>query len=139
MIRTLSVIAAASTLTACWGAPPDEEILSGLCVDLITGDERIIQDIAGESGTDLAGFCACYAKTIVADPDKTALHKDAIGAMVEARKDSNRGVEDAAEYVGSLIEAGEIDTFTERQLDSTGRDYQNVSEDMAAEGGICPV
>lgn len=139
MIKKIGVIVSAAVVTACWGAPPDEKILAGLCTDLITGDTRILEDIAGESGTDLDGFCACYAKTIVADPEKTALHKDAISAMVEARKDGDRGVEDAAEYVSSQIEAGEIDTFTAQQLDSTGRDYQDISEEMAAEGGVCPV
>jgi len=139
MIKKIGVIVSAAAVTACWGAPPDEKILAGLCTDLITGDTRILEDIAGESGTDLDGFCACYAKTIVADPEKTALHKDAINAMVEARKDGDRGVEDAAEYVSSQIEAGEIDTFTAQQLDSTGRDYQDISEEMAAEGGVCPV
>jgi hypothetical protein len=139
MIRKLGVIVSAAAVTACWGAPPDEQILAGLCTDLLTGDERILEDIAGEAGTDLDGFCSCYARTIVADPEKTALHKDAISAMVEARKAGDRGVEDAAKHVGSLIEAGEIDTFTERQLDSTGRDYQDISEEMGAEGGVCPV
>ena len=139
MIRTFGVIASAAALTACWGAPPDEQILNGLCTDLITGDARILADIAGEADTDLDGFCACYAKTIIVDPEKTALHKDAISAMVAARKDRNIGVEDAAKHVATQIEAGEIDSFDARQLDSTGRDYQDISEEMAAAGGVCPV
>ena len=139
MIKQLAILAAAGTLTACWGAPPDEKILNGLCVDLISGDSRIVEDIAGEAGTDLDGFCACYAKTIAADTAKTALHKDAISAMVAARTDGDRGVEAAAKHVESLIESGEIDTFTADQLDSTGDDYQLVSGEMRAAGGVCPL
>ena len=139
MIKQIGIVVVAGALTACWGAPPNEKLLTGLCVDLISNDARILQDIAGEAGTDLDGFCGCYAKTMIADPVKTALHKDVIGAMVEARKDGDRGVEDAAQYVEGLIESGEIDTFTEQQLDSTGDDFQRISDDMRAEGGVCPV
>lgn len=139
MIRQLTILLAAGTLTACWGAPPNEKILNGLCVDLISGDTRVLEDIAVEAGTDLNGFCACYAKTIVADTAKTALHKDAINAMVAARNDGERGVESAAQHVESQIESGEIDTFTAEQLDSTGDDYQLVSEEMRAAGGVCPL
>jgi hypothetical protein len=138
MIRTIATLLAAGALAGCWGAPPNEKILNGLCVDLLTGDERIVEDIAGRAQTDVAGFCSCYAATIVADDAKTALHKDAISAMAEARKDGDRGVEDAARHVQDLIEAGEIDTFTEAQLDSTGDDFQRISNDMGSAGGSCP-
>ena len=40
--------------------------------------------------------------------------------------------------VQDLIEAGEIDTFTEAQLDSTGDDFQRISNDMGSAGGSCP-
>ena len=138
MIKPIAIIATIAALTACFGAPPNEKILTDLCTDLMTGDRRVSEDIAGEAGTDVAGFCGCYAQTIVADPVKTALHKDAISAMVEARKDSDRGVEDAAKFVQEQIKSGEIDTFTEEQLDSTGDDYQNISDIMSANGGSCP-
>ncbi len=138
MIKHIAIVASAAALTACWGAPPDEKILNGLCVDLLSGDTRVLEDLAGEAGVGVDAFCACYAKTIVADAAKTTLHKDAISAMVEARKDGDRGVEAAARHVQDLIESGEIDTFTEDQLDSTGDDFQSVSRDMGENGGVCP-
>lgn len=138
MIKQIGLVVAGAALTACWGAPPNEKLLNGLCVDLLTGDERIVEDIVGSAQTDMAGFCSCYAATIVSDNAKTALHKDAINAMVEARKDGNRGVEDAARHVQDQIEAGEIDTFTEEQLDSTGDDFQRISNEMGSAGGSCP-
>ena len=76
MIRTIATLLAAGALAGCWGAPPNEKILNGLCVDLLSGDERIVEDIAGRAQTDVAGFCSCYAATIVADDAKTAVEEN---------------------------------------------------------------
>lgn len=126
-------------LGACWGAPPNQKLLNGLCQDVFVDDAEVTQILAGEAGTDLNGFCVCYAATIVADPVKTSLHKDVTNAIAEARKGTTRGAEDAAEHVEELIQSGVIDTFTEDQLDAVGGDFQRISEEMGENGGACPV
>ena len=138
MIKQIGILVASAALTACWGAPPDEKILNGLCVDLLTGDAEIVGDLTREAGTTIEPFCACYASKMIEDDAKLVLHKDAIFEMVTVRKEEGLGVEDAAKRVQELIEAGEIDAFDARQLDSTGRDYQDISEAIGENGGTCP-
>jgi hypothetical protein len=121
----------------CNGAPPDEKILTDLCVGIFTGDAQITRLLAADANSDLDAFCACYGATIAADDAKLPLHKDVVGAIAEARTDTSMGAEDAAEAVEEMIRSGEIDTFTEEQLDSTGDDFQMVSELMGENGGQC--
>lgn len=139
MLKLIMSIAGAAALTACWGAPPNEKILNQLCTDIFTGDEDIAAMLAAESGADLNSFCGCYAATIVAQPEKIDVHKDAVIAIAQVREDTDLGAEDAAQKVGSMIEAGEIDSFSEAQLDETGQDFQRVMGSMLDNDGVCPL
>ncbi len=138
-MKTLFAIAVSTmALSACNGAPPNEKILTGLCQDIFAGDDQIVRMLASDASTDLDGFCACYGTSIAADAVKLPLHKDVVMAIAVARKSDGGGAEDAAEKVEEMIQAGEIDTFTEAQLDETGEDFQRISEAMQANGGACP-
>lgn len=37
--------AAMITLGACWGAPPNEKIMTDLCLEIFHGDAAILRDI----------------------------------------------------------------------------------------------
>lgn len=138
-MKTLCAMTLSAVLLgACWGAPPNEKLLNGSCLDVFTGDVEITRILAGEAGTDLNSFCSCYAASIVTDTAKTSLHKDVASAIAEARRGTTRGAEEAAEHVEELIQSGEIDTFTEDQMDAVGEDFQRISEAMAENGGACP-
>jgi hypothetical protein len=128
MRHKLIAIAATIAMTACNGAPPNEKILTGLCTDLFDGDAQLIKVLVSDINLTVPEFCGCYAKTILADSEKTALHKDAVGAIVEVRKAEGLGAEQAASKVEDMIKNGEIDTFNAEQLDSTGDDFQDIGE-----------
>lgn len=134
MIAAISAMA----LTACWGAPPNEKILTDLCQDVFSGDPDILAEIASESGATLDSFCACYGETLAAETDKIDLNKTVSMAIIESRDGTTFGAEDAAERVEERIRSGEIDTFSEDQLMQVGNDYQNVMRDMSRNGGTCP-
>ena len=138
MLRFIMSIVGAAALTACWGAPPNEKILSQLCTDVFAGDAEIAAMLTAESGADLDSFCSCYAATIIAQPEKIDLHKEAVLAIAQVRENSDLGAEDAAQKVGSMIETGEIDGFSEAQLDETGQDFQRVMGSMLDNNGVCP-
>ncbi len=138
-MKSLFAIAVSTIiLSACNGAPPNEKILTGLCQDIFAGDDQIVRMLASDASTDLDSFCNCYAATIAADAVKLPLHKDVVMAIAEARKSAGGGAEDAAGKVEEMIQSGEIDTFTEEQLDSTGDDFQRIAEAMNENGGSCP-
>jgi hypothetical protein len=139
MIKHLCAIASTAALVACWGAPPNEKILNGLCLDVFEGDPDITALLAAESNADTESFCACYAATMMTMPDKIPLHKDAIYEIAQAREGTSLGAEDAAQKVGDLIEDGVIDTFTADQFDETGKDLQRVMGSMQDNDGICPI
>ncbi len=139
MKHTALAMAATILLTACFGAPPNEKILATGCQDIFRGDARIIQTIVTDAGTNLEDYCSCYAKTIVAGETKIDLHKDVVQALVLARNDGALGAEAAASIVEEQVESGEIDLFTEDQLDQTGEDFQQVSEEIGDNGGACPI
>ena len=134
------IIAAVSglALSACWGAPPNEKILTDLCQDVFSGDPDILREISDESGANLDSFCACYGQTLAAETSKIDVHKDVSMAIIESRDGTTFGAEDAAERVEERIRSGEIDTFTEDQLMEVGSDYQSVMRDMSRNDGVCP-
>lgn len=136
MMRIILAISASLVLGACWGAPPEEKILSGLCVDILKDDANIERSLIADTGTDLQGYCSCYAKYTVQYPERTALHKDVLSTMVAART-GGMDPEQAAKAVEAQIEAGEVDTFTAEQLDDVGDDFQDVSMKME-DTGSCP-
>ena len=131
-------VAAIATLGACWGAPPNEKILTGLCQDVFAGDAAILRDINERAGTDLDGFCACYGTTIAADTSKLDLHKSVSLAIANARQGTDLDTEGGAEAVEELIRSGEIDRFTEDQLMQVGDEYQSVMSDLRRNDGVCP-
>ena len=124
-------------LGACWGAPPNEKILTDLCLDVFNGDAAILRDISDRAETDLEGFCACYGTRIAADTTKVDLHKSVSLAIADARAGTNLDTEGGAEAVEAQIQTGEIDTFTEEELMDVGDDYQRVMRDMRRNDGVC--
>lgn len=129
---------ALAALGACWGAPPNERILTQLCQDVFAGDAAIARDINERAGTDLDGFCVCYGATIAVDTAKLDVHKDVSLAIANARAGTDRDTEDGAEAVEDMIRSGEIDRFTEEQLMQVGDDYQDVMYGMSRNNGVCP-
>ncbi|MCR9268367.1 MAG: hypothetical protein NXH72_00120 [Hyphomonadaceae bacterium] len=139
MKNTIIAAVSAVALGACWGAPPQEKILADLCQEVFVGDIEIVPEFADEFGADIPTFCACYAATIMSQPDKVDLHRDVSLAIAEARNGTARGTEEAAEHVEELIRNGEIDTFTEDQLMDVGSDYQRIGRSLSRNDGVCPV
>ncbi len=127
---------AALVLGACWGAPPNEKILKTACIDVLQGDADIERTLLSDIGTDLDGYCGCYASVTIKFETRTALHKDVLSAMVTARSEGI-GAEAAAKAVEAQIENGEIDTFDAEQLDNVGEDFQDIAESLE-ETGQCP-
>lgn len=138
MMKIWMIAGSAMLLGACWGAPPNEKLLTGLCQDIFVGDTDVINQLTRDTGADLDEFCACYAATIVSQPTKIPLHKDVSSAISEARRGTSLDAEGAAERVEEMIQSGEIDTFTEDQLSEVGDDYQDVGSSMEDNGGTCP-
>jgi hypothetical protein len=130
--------AAMITLGACWGAPPNEKIMTDLCLEIFDGDAAILRDINDRAETDLQGFCTCYGTRIAADTTKIDLHKSVSMAIAEARAGTDLDTEGGAEAVEEKIRTGEIDSFTEEQLMDVGDDYQRVMRDMRRNDGVCP-
>ena len=138
-MKNIGMIAlCALAVSACWGAPPDEKILAGLCNDVFTGDAEIVSEISRDGSVDLETYCACYSATIVADASKIDLHKTVSIAIADARDGTNLGTEDGAERVEDLIRSGDITEFTEDDLSRVGEDYQSVMRDLSNSGGVCP-
>lgn len=139
MTYRMTSLAAIAVLTACNGAPPNEQLLTESCVALFEGDARTAGMIAGEAGTDLATFCGCFATQTVAEETNVDLYKDILNTMVEIRSAGNLNVEDTADQLETKLEAGEIDSFTEAQFDNLGDVFQDLSTDMMGAGGTCAV
>lgn len=138
MRHLIAATAAISMLTACGGAPPNEKILTDLCTDLFSGDARTEGMITSDAGTDLAGFCGCYAVQTVADPEATDLQKAILSEMTQIKNTDNLTVEQAADRIEDGLDSGAIDTFTEAQFDALGDSFQALSRDMYDNGGSCP-
>jgi len=137
MKTIMACLAGTLLLVGCKGAPPNEKILSEGCQQLFSGDAEIISSIVEDTNADLETFCGCYAQTIVQDPVKTDLHKDALVAINTARAANNIGVEAAVQVVEAQIVSGANDLFSAEELDGTGDDFQAVGESMAGTGQ-CP-
>ncbi len=135
----VATFAAASVMSACNGAPPNEKILTQLCTDVFEGDARTAGMIAGDTGTTLETFCGCFATKTVAEESEIDLYKEILNTMVEIRKENSFDVERTADRVEVLIESGEIDGFTSAQFDALGDAFQDLSLDMGRAGGTCPV
>lgn len=133
-----AMFAAASVLTACNGAPPNEKLLTQLCTDVFEGDARTAGMIAGETGTDLETFCGCFATQTVAGETKIDLHKEILQTMVTIRTENNFDVERTADRVEDQIESGEIDGFTSEQFDELGDVFQDLSMEIGRANGACP-
>lgn len=138
MKNLFPIAAAVITLGACWGAPPNEKILSQQCFDLFDGDARTEGMVENDAKSDLAGFCACYGAKVVNTPELIDLHKDILVAMNEAKGDGT-DVEAAAEQVEEMTQDGRIDTFTEDDLDALGDYFRDLTLDMSGADGTCPV
>lgn len=133
-----SAAAAAFVLSACNGAPPNEEILTELCTDLFEGDTRSVTMIAEDTGTDLATFCGCFAAQTVADGTKVDLYKDILVQMTELRSADDADVDDTADRIEDKLESGEIDSFNENDFESLGDYFQDLAINMGGTNGTCP-
>jgi hypothetical protein len=138
MKKIMISVAAIAAVGACWGAPPNEKILTQLCQDVFAGDAAIMRDINERAETDLDGYCACYGATFAADTAKVDLHKTVSLEIANAREGTNLDTEGGAEAVEALIRSGEIDTFSEDQLMQVGDEYQRLMYDMRRNDGVCP-
>lgn len=138
MKYVITSVAAVSVLSACFGAPPNEKILDGFCVELFEDDARTAGIIAQEAKSDLAEFCSCYAQTAIKDTATLALHKDILVEMTTVKGDNALSVEQTADLIEDRIEAGEIDTFTASDFEDLGDYFQDLSQDMGEAGGTCP-
>ena len=138
MKHLIAATAAISVLTACGGAPPNEKILTDLCTDLFTGDARLEGMISQDGGTDVAGFCGCFAAQSVANAETIDLHKSILVEMTEIKKAGSLDVEDTADRVIEGIQSGAIDSFDEAQFDALGDSFQDLSTAMYDSDGSCP-
>lgn len=133
-----SAAAAAFVLSACNGAPPNEEILSQLCTDLFDGDTRSITMITEDTGADLATFCGCFAEQTVAEGTKIDLYKDILVQMTDLQSAENLDVDDTADLIEDKLESGEIDSFNENDFESLGDYFQDLAINMGGTNGACP-
>eukprot|EP00903_Cladosiphon_okamuranus_P003051 g3049.t1 len=130
-------IAAIAVLSACWGAPPNESILSAQCETLFEGDARTMGRITNQAETTLTGFCDCFAAQAMKSPDVVDTYKSVLVAMNEAKADGG-DVEAAAERVEEMTRDGSITDFTEADLEGLGDFFQDLSVELATAGGTCP-
>lgn len=139
MKHLIAAAAAISIMTACYGAPPNEKILTDFCGDLFDGDGRTAEMITSEAGTDLATFCSCFGAQTVAEEDKIDLYKDILLNMVQVRSAGNLSVEETADQIEDQLESGELEGFSEQDFDDLGDEFQDLASEMKSAGGTCPV
>ncbi|MEL7108027.1 MAG: hypothetical protein AAGJ68_03535 [Pseudomonadota bacterium] len=137
MKRLFATIASVAVLGACWGAPPNESILSAQCEALFEGDARTMSRITNQAETTLTGFCDCFAAQAMKSPDLVDTYKDVLIAMNEAKEDGG-DVEAAAERIEEMTRDRSITTFSEDDLEGLGDFFQDLSVDLATAGGTCP-
>ena len=131
-------LATALFLTGCWGAPPNEKLLTQACSTLFEGDPELVMEFTGENASiTLDSFCSCYGASFANAPERTGLHKDILNALNVARKETGGDVDRAARKVADAISAGTIDTFTGAQLNDVGEYFEEVGESMNP-NGQCP-
>ena len=138
MIRQIAILAAAGALTACWGAPPNDKILTQQCVDLFEGDPRSEGMISGNGQTDVASFCACYATQALSNGAVVDLHKEILVTMNEIKSADGLDVEDTADRIEDGLESGDITSFTEIEFEGLGDYFQALAANMSDAGGSCP-
>ena len=134
----LAPIAAATILSGCFGAPPNEKILTDLCVELFEGDPRSLTMISGDTGSDLPTFCGCFASQTVAEESNIDMRKEILVKMTAVREANGFDVEATAEQIQEQVRSGEIDSFTESDFDDLGDYFRDLSTDMSDTSGICP-
>lgn len=134
----LAGMAGALVLSACNGAPNDEQILAQSCVTLFGDDEDFFDEFIRDSSVDsLESFCGCYASNVVTSETLVPIHKDALTAIIAARTENDLDVENAARRVFAKIESGEIDTLTRSQFDNVGEYLEEIGEGMS-NSETCP-
>ena len=137
MKRLFATMALAGVLSACWGAPPNESILSAQCETLFEGDAQTMGRITNQAETTLTGFCDCFVSQAMSSPEKVDTFKDVLIAMNEA-KEQGGNVEAAAERVEEMTRDGRITHFTEDDLEALGDFFQELSGDLGTASGTCP-
>lgn len=137
MKQIVASIAAIASLSACWGAPPDESILSAQCEGLFKDDTRTLSRITNQAETTLTGFCDCFASQAMKSPEFVPRFKDVLIAMNEAKAEGG-DVEAVAERIEEMTRDGRITDFTEDDLEGLGDFFQDLSVDLATAGGTCP-
>lgn len=133
-----SVAAAAIALSACNGAPPNEEILTQSCTNLFQNDSRAMELITEGAETDLATYCGCYAAKTVADGTRIDQHKEILAMMVEIRSADGLSVQKAADRMEERFDSGEITSVSKQDFEDLGEYFDGLSDDMRDAGGTCP-
>lgn len=111
-------------------ANDDELRLSYLCQASLVGDVHTVGVLAIDAGTDLGGFCRCYAKQVMADTKKLEPYTNGLQAIIRLRHEHATHFFDmAAIHAAHAIEDGSIDTFT-------NDDLRNAQNDMSETYGV---
>lgn len=137
MKRLFTTIVSVAVLGGCWGAPPNESILSAQCEALFEGDARTMGRITNQAETTLTGFCDCFASEAIKSPEIVDTYKAVLIAMNDAKQEGG-DVEAAAERIEEMTREGSITDFTEDDLEGLGDFFQDLSVDLATAGGTCP-
>jgi len=138
MKQLFATVAAMTLISGCFGAPPNEKILTNSCAELFVGDERIAAQIAGDAGTGLDDFCGCFAAKTVAESRNVDLYKDIFSAMLEIRSGQSLSVEETAEALEVKLSTGAVEGIAETELYDLGEDFRKLAQKMSDAGGVCP-
>ncbi len=138
MKKFAAIIAATVTLSACFGAPPNEKILTDFCTDLFAGEEQTATRIAQTTGGSLETYCGCFASQTIAEGKDIDLYKDVLLAMNELRTGENLTLDDTAEEVERRLASGELEGFTAQDLGRLDDTFRDLLTDMMDSNGTCP-
>jgi len=136
---SMVALGAALILAAgCRGAPPNEKILTQQCDTLFAEPDLAEQASRNPDGVSMAEFCACYAKTVVADTSLIDLHKEVLVQMNNTVEAEGLTADDAAKSIEAKIDAGDFEGFTGSELDDVGDYLQDIAGSMVENEGVCP-
>lgn len=138
MKKFAAIIATTVTLSACFGAPPNEKILTDFCTDLFAGEEQTATRIAETTGGSLETYCGCFASQTVSEARNIDLYKDILLSMTELRDAEKLTLDETAEEIERRLDAGEIEGFAEDDLGSLDDAFRDLLTDMMGSNGTCP-
>lgn len=134
-----TALLAASMLSSCNQVANDNP--AEICSALLGGDPDIESDLV-ETGSDIEGYCACYASSLDNLPEQErAMVLKVSQVIADIRAERNLGVEAAAGLVEDDVEAssdGATYGVSEREFEVTGEFVDGVRNAMGDNGGQCP-